>query len=72
MFETSEIKDVAVKRESLWNVEEAAAYLNVAPSWVREHASGRRHPALPCKRLGARCIRFVPGEVRAFLEGLAR
>jgi excisionase family DNA binding protein len=53
-------------RENLLDVEEVARRLNVSPQWVRDHAT-RRHPKLPCVRLGS-LMRFRPSAVDEFIE----
>ena len=52
--------------EPLWTVAEVAQALSMSRSWVYKAAEGG---ALPCVRIGA-ALRFVPSEIRRFLEGL--
>jgi hypothetical protein len=35
-------------RSQLLTVRQVSEWLNVSPSWVRDHATNRRRPALPC------------------------
>lgn len=56
----------AVAVECLLDVDEVAARLHVSPGWVRDHAVGRRLPALPCVRLGC-LIRFRPSDIDTFI-----
>jgi excisionase family DNA binding protein len=53
---------------------ELAQYLKVSTAWVRDHASGRRQPALPAIRLGDRRgqLRFRRNDIDTFLEIHAR
>jgi excisionase family DNA binding protein len=53
-------------QQDLLDVEEVAKRLNVSPQWVRDHAT-RRHPRLPCIRLGC-LMRFQPRAVDDFIE----
>lgn len=48
----------------LWNVKEVAAYLDLAVGSVYQMLSARR---LPCIRLSARCVRFDPRQIEAWL-----
>ena len=52
--------------ERLLDAEEVAERLHVSAGWVRDHAVGRRLPALPCIRLGC-LIRFRPADIAAFI-----
>jgi Helix-turn-helix domain len=40
------------KPKRLLDVSEIAEWLGVSNGWVRDHASGRRHPRLPAVKLG--------------------
>ena len=51
--------------ESLWDAEAAARYLNVSRSLIYKLEQAGE---LPCMKIGS-CIRFEPGEVRAFARG---
>jgi Helix-turn-helix domain len=53
-------------QQDLLDVEEVAKRLKMSPQWVRDHAT-RRHPKLPCVRLGC-SIRFQPRAVDEFIE----
>lgn len=55
---------------SLLTVAEVARWLNVSQSWVREHATGRRRPALPALKMG-KALRFEPQAVERFIRELA-
>jgi excisionase family DNA binding protein len=62
------LADEAVDPERLLTVDEVAALLNVAPSWVR---SAAREDAIPVVRMG-RWVRFRRGSVLAWVEELER
>jgi predicted DNA-binding transcriptional regulator AlpA len=49
----------------LWDVHAAARYLGRSVSWVYHKAEDG---TLPVKRLGGWGLRFVPGELRAWVE----
>jgi predicted DNA-binding transcriptional regulator AlpA len=51
----------------LLTVSEISRWLAVSPSWVRDHATGRRQPLLPCIKLG-RSLRFDPKAVTEWLN----
>jgi predicted DNA-binding transcriptional regulator AlpA len=55
----------------LLTVLEVARWLSVSPSWVRDHATGRPRPVLPCIKLG-KSLRFDPIVVAEWLEELRR
>ena len=55
----------------LLTVSEVAIWLGVSPSWVRDHATGRRRPALPSVKLG-KSVRFEEQVVSEWLEALRR
>jgi len=55
----------------LLTVSEVACWLAVSPSWVRDHAAGRRRPALPCIKLG-KSLRFEEKRVAEWLDALRR
>jgi hypothetical protein len=55
----------------LLTVSELARWLSVSPSWVRDHATGRRRPVLPCVKLG-KSLRFEPAVISQWLEALRR
>lgn len=52
-------------------VAEVAEWLAVSPSWVRDHATGRRRPALPSIKLG-RSLRFEERVIADWLDALRR
>lgn len=57
--------------EVLMSVEEVAAWLQVSPEWVRQHANGRRRPALPRLKMGSSknaVVRFRRADVQAFID----
>ncbi len=47
--------------------EEAAPILKVSPQWVYAHATGRRRPKLPSKKIGG-ARRFMRPEILAFRD----
>lgn len=55
----------------LLTVAEVAQWLNVSPGWIRDHATGRRRPVMPCVRIG-RVLRFDPNAIAAWLADLSR
>ena len=55
----------------LLTVSEVARWLAVSPSWVRDHATARRRPTLPCIKLG-KSLRFEEKGVAEWLEALRR
>ena len=57
--------------EQMLTARQVAKLLNVTPSWVYQHASGRRHPRLPSYKVGG-AVRFRMSEVIAFIERLKR
>lgn len=50
--------------EALWTVDDVAGYLRASKSYVYKAAE---KGLLPCRRVGM-LLRFVPGEVRAWVE----
>lgn len=52
-------------------VAEVARWLAVSPSWVRDHATGRRRPALPSIKLG-KSLRFDARTITEWLDALRR
>jgi hypothetical protein len=46
---------------------DVAQYLGVPISWVREHSSGRRHPQLPCFKVG-KYWRYRQDEIDRWLK----
>jgi excisionase family DNA binding protein len=55
----------------LLTVEEVAALLKVAPSWVYLHTRRRKKVTLPHMKIG-KYLRFCEADVRAFLERLKK
>ena len=55
----------------LLTVAEVANWLAVSQSWVRDHATGRRRPVLPCIKLG-KSLRFDKGKVAEWVTSLSR
>lgn len=53
--------------DSLMTTAEVAELLRVSVSWVRQHSSGTRQPALPAVRFGA-AVRFRRSAVMAWIE----
>ena len=64
------IKELMTENKLL-TVSEVARWLSVSPSWVRDHATGRRRPVLPCIKLG-KSLRFDPIVVAEWLRELHR
>jgi len=52
--------------DQLWDVRAAARYLQRSMSWVYHRAEDG---TLPVRRLGGWGLRFIPGELRAWVEG---
>ncbi len=55
----------------LLTVRDVARWLNVSQGWVRDHATGRRRPALPAVKLG-KSLRFHEDQVRNWLQELQK
>ena len=53
--------------QRLMEVSEIAEWLGVSPSWVREHASGKRKPKLPAVKLGD-LWKFEKEKIESFLQ----
>jgi predicted DNA-binding transcriptional regulator AlpA len=62
---------MAIPATKLLTVLEVARWLAVSPSWVRDHATGRRRPVLPSIKLG-KSLRFDPVVVAEWLQALHR
>jgi excisionase family DNA binding protein len=56
-------------RPRLLTVSEVSEWLNVSSGWVRDHATGRRQPALPSIKLG-KSLRFDETQVSQWLKEL--
>ncbi len=54
-------------RARLLTVAEVAEWLAVSQGWVREHATKKRRPHLPCIRLG-KSIRFREDQVEEWIR----
>ena len=57
-------------RAPLLKAAEVAQWLQVSVGWISDHASGRRKPLLPSKKLG-KVRRFVETEVEEWLLKLS-
>jgi len=55
--------------EALWNAEELAKYLKMAKGSIYHLVSQGR---IPTVRLSARCIRFRPSEIAAWVESITQ
>jgi excisionase family DNA binding protein len=58
------------RRSQLLTVRQVAEWLNVSPSWVRDHATHRRRPALPSLKLG-RSLRFREDQLAEWIRQLS-
>lgn len=60
------------KPKRLLNVSDVAQWLDVSEGWVRDHASGRRHPRLRAIKLGSSrgkgLWKFREEDVHEFIE----
>ena len=52
---------------TILTVKEVAELLRVSPNWVRQHATGKRRPVLPCIRIGG-AVRFDAADVARLIE----
>jgi len=66
----SELQQPQGVRSQLLTVRQVSEWLNVSPSWVRDHATNRRRPALPCLKLG-KSLRFREDQVAEWIRGLS-
>ena len=66
-FEANESKST---RSQLLTVRQVSEWLNVSPSWVRDHATNRRRPALPSLKLG-KSLRFREDQVSEWIRQLS-
>jgi predicted DNA-binding transcriptional regulator AlpA len=55
----------------LLTVAEISNWLAVSQSWVRDHATGRRRPILPCIKLG-KSLRFDQKRVAEWVASLSQ
>jgi predicted DNA-binding transcriptional regulator AlpA len=60
-----------ISTKKLLTASEVARWLAVSPSWVRDHARGRRRPVLPCVKLG-KSLRFEEHVIREWVAALRR
>ena len=67
LFEQNEPKNM---RSQLLTVRQVSEWLNVSPSWVRDHATNRRRPALPSLRLG-KSLRFREEQLLEWIRQLS-
>ena len=61
----------SIAATKLLTVSEVARWLAVSPSWVRDHATGRRRPAMPSIKLG-KSLRFEEKGIAEWIEALRR
>jgi hypothetical protein len=56
--------------EELLTDDDVSRILRVSKGWVKDHASGRRRPSLPCIRLGGKGSprRYRAADIAKFLE----
>ena len=66
----SELNEPRKVRSQLLTVRQVAEWLNVSPSWVRDHATNRRRPALPALKLG-KSLRFCEDQGAEFIRQLS-
>jgi excisionase family DNA binding protein len=57
-------------RSQLLTVRQVSEWLNVSPSWVRDHATNRRRPALPSLKLG-KSLRFREDQLAEWILQLS-
>jgi excisionase family DNA binding protein len=57
-------------RSPLLTVRQVSEWLNISPSWVRDHATNRRRPALPSLKLG-KSLRFREDQVAEWIRELS-
>jgi excisionase family DNA binding protein len=60
----------SVQTEHLLTISDVAAWLGVSKSWVYDHTT-RKHPRLPCIRLGT-LTRFERAAIERFIQEHAR
>jgi excisionase family DNA binding protein len=66
----SEPNESGKMRSQLLTVRQVAEWLNVSPSWVRDHAAHRRRPVLPAIKLG-KSWRFRDDQVAEWIRQLS-
>lgn len=59
-----------IVRSPLLTVRQVSEWLNVSPSWVRDHATNRRRPALPSLKLG-KSLRFREDQLAEWIRQLS-
>jgi excisionase family DNA binding protein len=52
--------------EPLWTIPQAAEYLGLSVSWVRQRVAAGK---IPCIRVGGWAVRFEPDVLRAWARG---
>jgi excisionase family DNA binding protein len=57
-------------RSPLLTVRQGSEWLNVSPSWVRDHATNRRRPVLPALKLG-KSLRFREDQLAEWIRQLS-
>jgi len=57
-------------RSPLLTVRQVSEWLNVSPSWVRDHATNRRRPVLPALKLG-KSLRFREDQLAEWIRQLS-
>jgi excisionase family DNA binding protein len=68
--QASELNKKNGMRSQLLTVRQVSEWLNVSPSWVRDHATNRRRPALPCLKLG-KSLRFREDQLAEWIRQLS-
>jgi excisionase family DNA binding protein len=66
----SELNEPRKVRSQLLTVRQVAEWLNVSPSWVRDHATKRRRPTLPALKLG-KTLRFRKDQLAEWIRQLS-
>jgi excisionase family DNA binding protein len=64
------LKEPKNMRSQLLTVQQVSEWLNVSPSWVRDHATNRRRPALPALKLG-KSLRFREDQLAEWIRQLS-
>jgi predicted DNA-binding transcriptional regulator AlpA len=63
--ETSIIGEEEMTTDHLWDVEDVARFLGLSVGSIYHLSSAAR---IPCIRLSARCLRFQPSVIRAWIN----
>ena len=66
---TSVSSTSALTLEQLWSVDQVCHFLGVKRTWVYAHVATKE---LPHVRLSGQCIRFVPDDVRRWVDSRKR